>query len=73
MSDNKTTARTSGISFMTVLFFIFLILKLTGTIGWSWWWITAPLWGGLALFLLVIIIAAIVALLYVIFRGSKDW
>ena len=73
MSDNKTTSRTSGISFMTVLFFIFLILKLTGTIGWSWWWITAPLWGGLALFLLVIIIAAIVALLYVIFRGSKDW
>ena len=73
MSDNKTTARTSGISFMTVLFFIFLILKLTGTIGWSWWWITAPLWGGLALFLLVILIAAIVALLYVIFRGSKDW
>ena len=73
MSDNKTTARTSGISFMTVLFFIFLILKLTKTISWSWWLVTLPIWGGLALFLLVILIAAIVALLYVIFRGSKDW
>ena len=27
-----------------LLFAIFLVLKLTGYIGWSWWWITAPLW-----------------------------
>ena len=27
-----------------ILFIIFLILKLTSTIDWSWWWITAPLW-----------------------------
>lgn len=26
------------------LFIIFLILKLTNTIDWSWWWVTAPLW-----------------------------
>lgn len=29
-----------------VLFVVFLVLKLTGYIAWSWWWITAPLWGG---------------------------
>ena len=27
-----------------VLFVIFLTLKLTGVIDWSWWWITSPLW-----------------------------
>lgn len=27
-----------------VLFVIFLILKLTHTIDWSWWWVTSPLW-----------------------------
>ncbi|WP_280350418.1 hypothetical protein [Nocardia abscessus] len=27
-----------------VLFFVFLTLKLTGVIDWSWWWVTAPLW-----------------------------
>lgn len=27
-----------------ILFLIFLILKLTGNIDWSWWWVTAPLW-----------------------------
>ncbi len=23
---------------------LFLVLKFTGVIGWSWWWITAPIW-----------------------------
>jgi hypothetical protein len=27
-----------------ILFILFLILKLTSTIDWSWWWVTAPLW-----------------------------
>lgn len=27
-----------------IVFVIFLVLKLTGVIAWSWWWITAPLW-----------------------------
>ena len=26
------------------VFIIFLILKLTGVIAWSWWWVTCPLW-----------------------------
>lgn len=26
------------------LFLVFLILKLTSFIDWSWWWITAPVW-----------------------------
>jgi hypothetical protein len=34
--------------FFTV-FIIFLILKLVGVIDWSWVWVTAPLWVGLAL------------------------
>ncbi len=27
-----------------VLFVVFLVLKLTDTINWSWWWVTSPLW-----------------------------
>lgn len=23
---------------------IFTVLKFTGVIAWSWWWITAPIW-----------------------------
>jgi len=27
-----------------ILFVVFLILKLTSNIDWSWWWVTSPLW-----------------------------
>lgn len=33
-----------GLGLMTVLFVVFLVLKLVGVIAWSWWWVTAPLW-----------------------------
>lgn len=36
-------------SFAGVLFLIFLVLKLVGVITWSWWWVTAPLWIGVIL------------------------
>ena len=37
-----------GVDFCEVLAIVFITLKLTGVIAWSWWWVTAPLWGGLA-------------------------
>lgn len=42
MSKDKTTS--NGIGIGMILFLIFMTLKLTGDIDWSWWWITAPLW-----------------------------
>ena len=42
-NNMKKETRISNSS-LTLLFFVFLILKLTGTIDWSWWWVTAPLW-----------------------------
>ena len=43
----------------TLLFVIFLILKLCGVIAWSWWWVTSPLWIGVALAIIFYIIAAV--------------
>jgi hypothetical protein len=57
-------AASSGISLGTVLFLIFLVLKLAG-IGqvatWSWWWVTSPLWIPLVL---VVAILAVVGIIY---------
>ena len=36
--------KAGGIGLPSVLFIVFLILKLTEVINWSWWWVTAPLW-----------------------------
>ena len=48
--------RNGGIGLGTILFIVFLILKLCGTINWSWWWVTAPLWAPFALFLVCCVI-----------------
>jgi len=49
MTKNKVTVQRSGANSAMLLFITFLVLKLTGVIGWSWWWVTVPLWGGLVI------------------------
>ena len=31
-------------------FVVLVVLKVVGWIAWSWWWVTAPLWGTGVLF-----------------------
>jgi hypothetical protein len=52
-----------GISLGTILFIVFLILKLTETIDWSWWWVTAPLWIPVALVVVFLIISGLIMFL----------
>lgn len=49
------------IGFPAILFLVFLVLRLTSVIAWSWWWITAPLWGGIAVYLLFALTAMLIA------------
>jgi hypothetical protein len=58
MSNNNNSS--SGLGLGVILFLIFMTLKLTGYITWSWWYVTLPLWGPL---LLVLVIMGIVALI----------
>jgi hypothetical protein len=61
-------AASSGISLGTVLFLIFLVLKLAG-IGqvatWSWWWVTSPLW------IPIVFVVAILAVVGIIYGIAK--
>ena len=43
----------------TILFIVFLILKLCGTITWSWWWVTAPLWIPISWVVFLVILALV--------------
>lgn len=48
----KSTTTSSGIGVMGLLGVVFVTLKLLGitvVANWSWWWVTAPFWGGFAL------------------------
>ena len=58
MSEVKTTVNANSIGFFGLLTLIFITLKLTGYIDWSWWLVLLPL------FIPVIIIFAILAIMF---------
>ena len=62
MEEERTR---KGISTSILLFVVFLVLKLTDSIDWSWWWVTSPLWIGPALLILIILLIFIG---YIIFK-----
>jgi hypothetical protein len=63
MSNQRNVKVTMNYTIYWVLFLIFLVLKLTHLITWSWLWVTAPLWGAFAVTLVVVgIVALLVAL-----------
>ena len=37
-------SKSGGLGIGMILFIVFLVLKLTNVIDWSWWWVTSPLW-----------------------------
>lgn len=59
-----------SIGFSGILFIVFLILKLTNVIAWSWWWVTAPLWITIALNILIIISIALFQI--IIYRKKRN-
>ncbi len=64
MSDSTTSS--SGIGFTGLLTIVFIILKLTNYIDWSWWWVLAPLWipitAGLGVFIVVCAVISLVVI-----------
>lgn len=57
-----------GVSFFGLLAIVFITLKLTNVIAWSWWWVLSPLWGPMALIALCLILAFIVGILKYVLR-----
>jgi hypothetical protein len=43
--SRASSSSSSGIGFFGLLAVLFIGLKLTGYIDWSWWWVLAPIWG----------------------------
>ena len=62
MSNKKTAS--SGISFGGLLTIVFIVLKLTDQIDWSWWWVLAPLWLPLAVVGLVLGLVLLFAIIF---------
>ncbi|MCP5008006.1 MAG: hypothetical protein GY941_29340 [Planctomycetes bacterium] len=57
----KIKVDSNGMGFWGVLGLIFVVLKLTEVIDWSWWWVTLPFWLGPVVAIVFILIAATVS------------
>jgi hypothetical protein len=55
-----SNSTSSGVGLDIILFVVFLVLKLTNTIDWSWWWVTSPLWIPIAFGIVVLVIWGII-------------
>lgn len=51
MSSNNNYS--GGIGFCGLLTIVFIVLKLTHVIAWSWWWVLAPMWMPFVLTMLI--------------------
>lgn len=69
MSNEKVVY--SGPGVLGILGVAFVVLKLTGFINWSWWWVTVPFWGPVALLIAILLIVAIIGILGVCLKGLK--
>ena len=60
MSTNSNTS--SGIGFGGLLAVLFIGLKLTNYIDWSWWWVLSPLWMPAAVFCVALVALGLITL-----------
>ena len=57
MKNNNSSS--DGIGFCGLLAILFIALKLTGCISWSWLWVLSPIWIPIALLLVLSVILSI--------------
>lgn len=72
MSKEQTVVVQNSFPVAGILGILFVVLKLTGTINWSWWWVTSPFWippvAVIAIFIAVGVFAIIAFMLTLLFE-----
>ena len=58
--NNNNSSSSSGIGFTSLLTVLFIGLKLTGHITWSWMWVLSPIW--ISMLLIIGLVLALVML-----------
>jgi len=45
---------------LALLTLVFVVLKITGNINWSWWWVFSPLWLPMSIGLILLLIFVLI-------------
>lgn len=59
MNTNTNNTNGGGVGFSGLLTILFIGLKLTGVITWSWWWVMSPIWISVSLGVVLIFIGSL--------------
>lgn len=68
---NNNSNNGTGLSLLGVLTIVFIVLKLTKLIAWSWWWVLAPSWIPITILIVVGIIMLIVGGITYLFTKKR--
>lgn len=65
-NSNVSSTGGGGIGFFGLLGIVFIVLKLTGYINWSWWIVLSPIWGSILVGLLIFLV-----IMFIIYKNTK--
>lgn len=71
-NNSNSTGKAGGVGFLGLLALVFITLKLTGFIDWSWVWVLAPLWIPVALVVGIVVITFVALLVEELADNVKD-
>jgi hypothetical protein len=61
----------NSLSLSIIIFVVFLTLKLSNVVDWSWWWVLSPIWLPFAVVLGVIMIVSAFALISIMINDRN--
>ena len=60
---NNNSTVTTSFPIASILTIVFVVLKLTNVISWSWWWVVSPLWIPLGLIAILFVVVFVFLLI----------
>jgi len=66
---NRSSSSFSNVGFLGLLTILFIGLKLTGCISWSWWLVLSPIWIALVLVIVIFAIVFVGVVLWEVVKG----
>jgi hypothetical protein len=63
MSSISSNNNSGGIGFVGLLTIVFITLKLTHYIDWSWWWVLSPIWISTLVFVSVVLVGLVIVVI----------
>ena len=64
--------KNTGVGLPGLLFLLLVALKLTGYLTWSWWWVTAPLWGGFVIASAIMVLVLVIGVIAEVAKTKKS-